>query len=222
MKLIASILDKSRGSGPNSAEEFKKLFSEINTDEWGAADVSISVALQDGRSVWLYGDTFSGSNGFVHSTGITQDGWDLHVSNGGKQLLPNDSDSDIYWIEAAYESSPRILTVTAAPMYVGTKGVWDFSRRDPKSRNAQVNVLDNGDLQFIKWLDYVNAPTQYQDFKVVGPNHFTYAEVSHPQFNLKSGKTLVTICQNWDDDFSNHFVNGKLRYDDFRPLFVER
>lgn len=221
MKLISNLLSKANGF-PNSAAEFQKLFSEIDDKQWGAADVSISVPLQDGRSAWLYGDTFSGSNGFVHSTAIVQNGWNLHVSNGGKQLLPNDSDNEIYWIEKADEVAPNILNIVAAPMQLGDGGVWDFHRRNEKSRVAEARILDSGDINFVKWVGYVPAPPQHQDFKVVGPNHFTYAEELHPQFPLKSGKTLATICQNWDDDFSNHFINGKLRYEDFRPIFLER
>lgn len=221
MKLISNLLCRSKGS-PNSAAEFQKLFSEIDDRQWGAADVSISTLLTDGRSVWLYGDTFSGINGFVHSTAIVQDGWNLHVSNNGKQLLPNDGEREIYWIEKANEVSPGVLNITAAPMQLGTGGVWDFHTRNEKSRVAEARVSDIGDVNFIKWVGYVPAPPQHNDFKVVGPNHFTYAEERHPQFSLKSKKTLATICQNWDDDISNHIVNGKLRYEDFRPIFVER
>ena len=221
MKLIANLLGLGK-SGPTSSEDFTKLFSAIDDNQWGAADVSISVPLSDGRSVWLYGDTFSGNNGFVHSTAIVQDGWKLNVSNGGKQLLPNDSDQEIYWIEKANEVAPNVLNIVSAPMQLGTGGVWDFHRRNEKSRVAEAKVSNAGDVNFVKWIGYVPAPPQHQDFRPIGPNHFTYAEELHPQFPLKSGKTLATICQNWDDDISNHIVNGKLRYEDFRPLFVER
>jgi hypothetical protein len=47
------------------------------------------------------------------------------------------------------------------------------------------------------------------------PHHFGYARVSHPEFPLSSGKTLVTTCQNWDD--------GRVRPPaDYRPIFTER
>ena len=73
----------------------------MSPEQWGAADVSISVQLLDGRALWLYGDTFS-TKRFVHSTAIVQDRGCLHVANAGDQLLPNDDDTHIYWIHDAH------------------------------------------------------------------------------------------------------------------------
>lgn len=113
-------------AAPTTAAGFTALWATIDPDQWGGADVSLSAPLTDGRVVWLYGDTLSRRHGMVHSTGITQHGGSLHVSRAGTQLLPDDPDGTVYWIEAAHESAPGVLTVTAAPIRFGTSGAaWD-------------------------------------------------------------------------------------------------
>lgn len=207
---------------PTTVAGYRKMFAQVDTAEWGAADVSISQRLRDGRRVWLYGDTFSGNNGFVHSTAITQKGGTLHVSNGGAQLLPNDAPvngrESIYWIEAVSLFPNGDLRIVAAPMSIGKASPWDFERRNEQSRVARATVDAAGDVEFAGWTGWTAATPSTDDFTVVGPNHFTYGGFTHT-IRLANGEWLRTVNQNWDDDFANHFDNGVLRYSDYRPLF---
>lgn len=206
---------------PKSAKGFTKMWDQVSTDEWGAADVSLSVPMPDGRSVWLYGDTFSGNNGFVHSTAITQDGGNLHVSNGGKQLLPNDPSvggrESIYWIEAGTAVGKDKIKVTAAPMSVGKDGMLDFQRRSMLSRLGLVKVDSSGDAHFVKWLKWVPKKNGFFDVSTNGKG-VTYEHRAHPEFKLKSGKTLMTYNQNYNGPIRVN-ADGTIDYGAYRPVF---
>jgi hypothetical protein len=206
------------GVAPTTAAGYTKLWSAIPARQWGASDVALSVQISDGRSVWLYGDTFSGDNGFVHSTAITQNGGNLKVSNGGRQLIPNDSQTAVYWIEKAVARPANRLKITCAPMTTGTRGPWDFKRRTAQSRLASAHVDATGNVHFDRWVRYVTAPRPNNDFKVVGPHHFTYANEDHPELKLKSRMVLHTVCQNWDDPLHKN-ADGSISYQDYRPIF---
>lgn len=208
---------------PKTAKGFARMWAQIDEAEWGGADVSISVPLPDGRSVWLYGDTLSGNNGFVHSTAIVQDGGRLHVSQGGRQLLPDDDPSHIYWIEDAKHIGGNQLQVDASPMEIGTKSAWDFHRTRPEARRAIVQVDAAGDVSFVEWAGWVKGEPIEPTVEILGPNHYAYGAQPHPEFKLASGKTLYTVNQNWDNGFDAHRnADGSLRFSDWRPMFEER
>jgi DNA topoisomerase IB len=216
---------------PKTAKGYANMWAEqVDTAEWGGADISISERLPDGRRVWLYGDTLSGNNGFVHSTAITQDGGTLHVSDGGKQLLPNeaktpDGRQTIYWIEKAEAVGDNMLQVWAAPISVGEQGPWDFHRANPDSRVAMVTIDAQGNAHFEDWKGYTQAPADsmidhgHDDAKAVEPGHWTYQGFTH-DIRLADGSYLHTLNQNWDDGFENHMnEDGTLRFEDWRPIF---
>jgi hypothetical protein len=208
---------------PTTVKGYADMWASIDPAEWGGADVSISVPLPDGRAVWLYGDTLSGNNGFVHSTAIVQDGGSLHVSAGGKQLLPNDDDHHIYWVEDAKSIGGGQLAVDASPMEIGNKSAWDFHRTRPEARRAIVQVDANGDVHFVKWAGWVKGQPIEPTVTILGPNHYAYGAQAHPEVKLASGKTLYTVAQNWDDGFDAHRnADGSLRYSDWRPMFEAR
>lgn len=202
---------------PTTAQGFANMFASVSTKEWGAADVSISVPLSDGRSVWLYGDTFSEGR-FVHSTAIVQTKGCLHVSNGGAQLLPNDDDRHIYWIESGKQIIAGRLSVRARGVEItDPSNPWGFKDAG-FSRDALVTVDYYGNLHFVSWGPKIvsPAPDPGQFVKLDdNPHHFGYSERAHPEFKLASGKTLWTTCQNWDDGVLHPFA-------DYRPIFSER
>lgn len=220
---------------PRTAAGYADMFQSLDTDAWGAADASISEELPDGRRVWLYGDTFSGENGFVHSTAITQDGGNLHVSHDGQQLFPNDGTLEqdgktykrIYWVEDVSLLDNGNLRVSTMPIAMGDENVWDFFRiRPDESRIAEVSVDEAGDAFFEGWMGWTERPaltTDGEDYAVDpdNPHHFTYQHVIH-DIQLASGKWLKTNAQNWDDDLSNHINphTGELFYEDYRPQFT--
>lgn len=206
---------------PNTARGYEHMFAQVSPDEWGAADISMSIRLKDGRRVWLYGDTLSRTNGFVHSTAITQDEGDLHVSDGGSQLLPNEGDT-FYWPETVTASGKR-LYVTAAPITITGTGLFDFERHPTDSRVALLRVSHNGDVVFKRWVRTVQRPEiagDGDDIVILGANHYGYWFVTH-SIPLRGGKHLQTMSQNWSDGLDAHRkASGDLRWSDFRPEFT--
>lgn len=82
---------------------------------WIAADATYSIALPDGRTLWLFGDTFIGEvdennaiipgSGFIRNSAVIQDGDLLETLFGGSRSKPTDfiptlnPDSTWYWPE---------------------------------------------------------------------------------------------------------------------------
>ncbi|MFW5877763.1 MAG: DUF5005 domain-containing protein [bacterium] len=82
---------------------------------WIAADATYSIYLPDGRTLWLFGDTFIGEvnednsivpgSKFIRNSAVIQDGDDLQTLFGGTRAVPADyiptpnPDSTWYWPE---------------------------------------------------------------------------------------------------------------------------
>ncbi len=82
---------------------------------WIAADATYSIYLPDGRTLWLFGDTFIGEvnednsivpgSEFIRNSAVIQDGDDLQTLYGGTRAVPADyittpnPDSTWYWPE---------------------------------------------------------------------------------------------------------------------------
>jgi hypothetical protein len=217
--VVASIGTKSGGCtkrAPNSAVGYAAMFRALPATLWAGGDLSLSVPLPDGRSVWLYGDTFS-TGRMVHSSAVTQDRGCVHVSHDGAQLLPNDDADDVYWIAAARVTGSAQLTITAQRVHLTGKNIFDF---EPGTFRAAVAAVGrNGDLTFQRWLPGSPAPpvrgSTYDDWPfddivtVQGkrltvsrhrsPAQYFYSPYVHPEASLASGGLLVSIAQNWGD-----------------------
>lgn len=222
-----------KDAGPTTVAGYEKMFDKVPVAQWGGGDVSISHKLPDGRRVWLYGDTLSKNNGFVHSTALVQTGSKLHVSQGGKQLLPNSGKDPadpkrelISWIDGVKQGPTRnTLVVSSMQMSVGKANAWDFrNTREGQSRQAIVKVDDTGNMKFVKWKGWAPTPTKNNphltnDFVTEGPNHYTYGTITH-DIKLADGSKLTTRSQNWDNSFDDHMnSDGSFRYRDWAPIF---
>jgi hypothetical protein len=217
---------------PTTVRGYIKMFDAVNTDEWGGGDVSISYQMPDGRRVWLYGDTLSAKNGFVHSTALIQKNGVLTPANGGRQILPNGgadpsdpSREIIYWIDGVKQGKTADqLLITAMEMSIGKAGPWDFRETsEGSSRQATVRVTAGGNMQFVKWNGYVPAPVKgnphkANDFQDLGGGHVTYGTVTH-DIKLANGKYLTTRSQNYTDPYDNHVGPNGFRWHDYRPTF---
>lgn len=212
---------------PTTVAGFEEMFNRVDPNLWGGGDVSTSVKIADGRTVWLYADTFSRKHYMVNSSALVQTGGSLHVANGGAQILPQADDKDgrkvVYWLETAKSAGGNRIHVTVAPTSIGTQGPWDFRRATAKSRTAVLTVTKAGDVRFAGWTGWVAEPHVEQDLlgaKQGVPAELTadkaavfYRKNTHPQFTLDNGKKLTTICQNrTDGDLSD--------LSDYRPLFI--
>lgn len=203
---------------PTSAAGYAAMFGALDPRVWGAADVSISVPLADGRELWLYGDTMSGADprqlsGFVHSTAIVQSGGCLHVADGGRQLLPNLDADHWYWIQ---DASAHGMTVTIDARLIARTGSGPWGFADAGSTATFTAAVDAaGDVHLVgpPAVAASRPPDPGPMLRLDGrPHHFGYARVDHRDIVLSGGATLVTTCQNWDGP-------GATGWDDYRPLF---
>lgn len=213
---------------PTTAAGYTKMFAALPTDQWGAADVSLSVPLKDGRAVWLYGDTFSGAYGMVHSTAIVQDGGRLHISNRGMQLLPDDPNGNVYWIETAQAGAKAdTVLVQAEQVRLGAANGLDFHRANAKDRQALLKVDAAGNVHFEHWTGWVKAPKIDQRFLTVKDGapyqkmgDLFYRRLAHPEARLAGGKTLYTVCHNHTKPVTT--ADGQIDYAAYRPVFSEK
>lgn len=213
-------------AAPTSAAGYTALWDTLDPEIWGAADVSLSVPMDDGRTVWLYGDTFSTSYGLVHSTAITQDGGTLHVSNRGLQLLPDAANGDAYWIEGAHRVGGTQIAVTAQRVRIGTANGLDFHRVGTLNRTALLEIDPAGDVTFQRWTGTATPPALDTHFLTPAEGapyqregHLFYGKRSHPQAALESGQTLVTISQNRVEPAL--LADGSVDFSQYRPIFSE-
>lgn len=134
---------------PKTASDYNKMFAKVNPAYWGGADVSISVPWSDGSRIWLYGDTLS-TGRFVHSSAIVQKNGCLTVNRRGEQLLPNDSDTLIYWIDSARKVDNTTLYIRAGQISIKPgQGPWAF-KATGRYKTATVKYI-RGVLTFVTW-----------------------------------------------------------------------
>lgn len=211
---------------PATAEEWRTLFARLPTDEWGGGDVSVSVRLASGRRLWMYGDTMSRRNVFVHSSAIVTDGRHVDVANGGRQVLPVEPVIDgrrtVYWTETLTALEGEYVLVTTAPVSVNTAALnhWDFRRTDRRSRQGLIHVDDAGDVHFLGWVGWVPRPDigmDGEDIASPSPGHFTYGVFVHA-IRLADGTFLRTRNRNYVG-ITHRNPDGTVRYEMWRPLF---
>ena len=202
---------------PATAAAYQALWATLPAAQWAAADLSLSVPLADGRDVWLYGDTFTNSGDFHHSTAIVQTGGCLHVSGAGAQLLPNDPDGGIYWINSARSLASDRIEVNAQAIMISGTGILGFTDRG-YARTANLTVTPSGDIAFDGWTGTIPGDSPVGTFEPIpgntDPTHFGYARTNHPEAHLADGKTLQTICQGWTDTALHPFTS-------LAPIFEE-
>lgn len=214
------------------------MFARVPASQWAAGDGGITVPF-GGRSIWLFGDTFSARpNGFVHSSAIVQDGGCLSVSHEGAQVLPDDPDTHtqvaghaavvhhIYWTESGRPVDATHVAITArairlvphwdARQHRLVYGQWDF-HDGGADRTALVAVSAAGDLTFAGWTAEARTPPldpgPMLDCEAPAPpepGHFCYARHAHPELPLAGGRVLVTTSQGWDDGRHHPFSDYRL------------
>ena len=153
------VLDKTAAAAPRDARDpraFERAFA-ADGPGWAAADATVSVALPDRRTLWLFGDTLvrpaqtAGASqpamDFVRNSAVVQDGSRLTTVLGGSN---DDPDSFLtpahagewYWPGAATVEGDDVLVFMDRMARAGN-GItgWDF-----ESRGTDLVQLDARDL----------------------------------------------------------------------------
>jgi hypothetical protein len=210
---------------PRTAAGFERLWATVPDAQWGGGDVGLSVQISDGRSVWLFGDSWrpgavDGAH-LVHSAALVQDAGCVVAANGGRQLFPDDTDGAYYWIHDAHELDGGRISVRArGVLSTGGRGPWAF--RDAgfwRTRTFRVTAAGNLALTSAGPRVAGVAPAAGRFFTAAGvatsrpdPQHFFYSRRSHPEFVLANGRVLTTIAQNWGDGRPHHNPSWKACY----------
>jgi hypothetical protein len=108
-------------------------FAAMNGEGWTGGDASWSVRLPDGRTAWLFGDTFLGgvdaaghrdpSSTMVRNSIVVEErGGSMRTQNS---LVPGESDEDWYWPGPPVVGR-GMLQVPMAHMARTGAGPWDF------------------------------------------------------------------------------------------------
>ncbi|GIE48617.1 fibronectin type III domain-containing protein [Actinoplanes nipponensis] len=125
-------------SGGFSAKALTTLFRQYGdtSGQWLGADRTASVRLPDGRTLWLFSDTFLGrpaadgsrpaSAPLVHNSAIVQDGRTLgRTVHGGTEqapysLVPTDRDDEFHWVGDAAVSGGDVQVLVNRYGLTGT------------------------------------------------------------------------------------------------------
>jgi hypothetical protein len=139
---------------PASAADYPAALNRLAGADWGAADLSVSVPMPGGRSVWLYADTMSGPDsahltGFVHSTAIVQDAGCFHVVDHGRQLLPDIGAHRFGWPAGAVALDAGHILVSVATIEL--TGSCPFCFKQVGIRGAVLTVTADGEVAFARW-----------------------------------------------------------------------
>ncbi len=99
---------------PVTAADYQADFNALRTTytEWASADGAIPVGLPDGRTVWMFGDTYAGkvdsggaidaADPLLHNSFVVQSGACFAPLMGGaplarQELIPNPASDEWYW-----------------------------------------------------------------------------------------------------------------------------
>lgn len=223
---------------PSTAQGYTDMFANVPATYWSGADGALSVHMPSGLTVWLYSDTLSTANGFVHSSTIVQNKGCLHVSNVGQQLLPNESAKLIYWVDNAKAVSTTDLYVRGQQIAIGSANAWDFHSTGVY-KTARVHVDSAHNASFVGWVGTetngvatvtpytktiiqcavrhngiaIAYPTQEQLCPQLSYKPYSYNPQIHLWAQLTSGKKLLTVCFNASDALSHP--------EHYRPHFYE-
>mgnify|MGYP002397435824 FL=1 len=143
-------------------QEMNQLFTK-NGPGWTGADGTLSVELNDGRSLWIFGDTFLGivnqdrsrtSFAFVNNTVLLQVGNDLTNPVQGPRAFASPPESDWwYWPGHGHVHGDTLELIMYA-MVQSEPGMWGFDY-------AAIDLLKYTlpDLQWVSNERKVNFPT---------------------------------------------------------------
>jgi hypothetical protein len=96
---------------PRTAAGYQAMFDAKHDETWAGGDQAASVALPDGRTLWMFGDSIRGGvlpggaraagSRFVHNAMLIQTGGCLTAVPAPAEVIPSRADGQWYWPESA-------------------------------------------------------------------------------------------------------------------------
>jgi hypothetical protein len=159
-------------SVPSSAAAYAAAFDGLrHTTSWLSADTAVAVPLPDGRTVWLFGDTFAGTlqtdgtigpnSRFLDNSFVVQNGACLTPLEGGQpsapvSLIPEPTAGEAYWPASAVVES-GVLRVFCTHVRRTGLGPLDFAIVDMQVATFSLPGLA---FQGVQPLPFTTGPTQ--------------------------------------------------------------
>jgi hypothetical protein len=139
-KPLSTTTECLRVGQPGSVRDLNRITREVRGGEdFGGGDVGADVLLQDGRRLWLFGDTVrnSGSDAEIVRNSMLILGPDclaVVMPPEGRPVIPNRKDGVGYWPMSvgrqAYEGYD-LVTIAAQRLRTTGPGAWDFEVLGP-------------------------------------------------------------------------------------------
>jgi len=164
--LAFNLITSGQSTTENAISYFEK-FTQV-TDGWCASDATISLLLPDGKTLWLFGDTFIGQktgdfsmnvsgSTFINNSAIMDDGESMTSIFGGTlsnptSLIPGIG-PDIFWPEHATIENDTLKIFAIQIIYVDN-GTPRFNFRTGRTFLAkftypQLDFISNNPIEFI-------------------------------------------------------------------------
>jgi hypothetical protein len=144
---------------PTTAAGYQAMFDAKNDSTWAGGDQAATVALPDGRTLWLFGDTVQGrrlpggarstDSRFVHNSLLVQDKGCLTAVPAGAEVIPSRGDGQWYWPQSAVVTGRRLVVLCARVERTGP-GAFDFRTTGV---DAAVFSLSSGTPRFERVVD---------------------------------------------------------------------
>ncbi|QOR69698.1 DUF4185 domain-containing protein [Ruania alkalisoli] len=149
---------------------------------WTGGDSTYSIPLADGRTVWVFSDTFLGpvheggtrplETPFLNNSFVVSDGGSLTTVTGGTDenpasLIEPPEDGGWYWVGDGLQADDGTIQLTALQFWYGGGGAFDFgwesnhlARFDPDT----FELLDLTDLPSesgVQWASWIEPAGRY-------------------------------------------------------------
>ena len=120
---------------PTTAAGYQAMFDAKDDATWAGGDQAATVALPDGRELWLFGDTLRG-NRLVHNSLLLQRGGCLTAVPAKDEVIPTRADGQWYWPQSAAVLGTQLLVFCGRVVRTGS-GPFDF-----RTTGTEVAVFD--------------------------------------------------------------------------------
>ncbi|MCU1599488.1 MAG: hypothetical protein JWO22_197 [Frankiales bacterium] len=109
---------------PTTAAGYQAMFDDKDDATWAGGDQAATVALPDGRELWLFGDTLRGDR-LVHNSLLLQRGGCLTAVAAHDEVIPTRTDGQWYWPQSAVVQGKQLLVFCGRVVRTGP-GAFDF------------------------------------------------------------------------------------------------